>query len=197
MSFGLTLAVGSVLATVILGADVWSAFLEAANLASGFLGEGYYPLTRMFSIYAMFRSIGVSSEAALYIQIVVALVALFSIFWVSKHGRSVSEMQAVAILAGLMVTPYAYDYDLSIAVLALLLVAPALARLGSLRYVFLTSLWWFPPGYNLFILFGIQFGGADQDHYASLSVGAPFVLAASFFSMWFARLESSKAEQIQ
>lgn len=194
-SFGLTLAAVSAAATVIFGADVWSAFLEGTNLAGKFLGEGYYPLYRMFSVYATFRSIGVSPDVALYIQIAMALVALFTILWTSRHGRSLPEMQATAILAGLMMTPYAFDYDLSIAVLALLLVAPALARLDWRRYVFLTSLWWFPPAYSCAILFGMQFGGAEQDQSHWLSLGAPFVLAASFFSIWFARLETGKSEQ--
>ncbi|MGO9475192.1 MAG: glycosyltransferase family 87 protein [Rhodomicrobium sp.] len=127
-----TVAVTSALATVLLGAGVWTAFLGGVHEARVFLEHGFYPLHRMVSPYAVFRTLGFSALAAISIQIAVALFAL-ALVCIASFRFSPRQALGVTAIASLLISPYAYDYDLPIVGIGLAMLLPDFIRLASER----------------------------------------------------------------
>jgi hypothetical protein len=127
-----TVAATSALATVLLGPAVWVAFLDGVKEARIFLEHGLYPLFRMVSIYAVVRSLGFPALVASTAQILVAILALGMVVLAS---RQFSPRQALGItaIATLLISPYAYDYDLLILGIGLGFLLPDLVSLGTDR----------------------------------------------------------------
>jgi hypothetical protein len=127
-----TVAATSALATVLLGPAVWVAFLDGVKEARIFLEHGLYPLFRMVSIYAVVRSLGFPALVASTAQILVAILALGMVVLAS---RQFSPRQALGItaIATLLISPYAYDYDLLILGIGLEFLLPDLVSLGTDR----------------------------------------------------------------
>jgi hypothetical protein len=127
-----TVAATSVLATVLLGPTVWTAFLGGVKEARVFLEHGFYPLFRMVSIYATIRSLGLPALVASEAQIVVAILALASVV-VACWRLSPRQALGLTAIATLLISPYAYDYDLLIMGIGLGLLLPDLVSLGTDR----------------------------------------------------------------
>jgi hypothetical protein len=127
-----TVAATSALATVLLGPAVWVAFLDGVKEARIFLEHGLYPLFRMVSIYAVVRSLGFTALVASTAQILIAILALGTVVLAS---RQFSPRQALGVtaIATLLISPYAYDYDLLILGIGLGLLLPDLVSLGTDR----------------------------------------------------------------
>ncbi len=123
----LTVAVTSLLATLVLGADVWPAVLLGFREAASNMHDGHYPFERMISVYAAMRSFGVGPALALALHCVAALLALG---FVIAASRRMCQRQALGLtcMASLLVSPYAYDYDLPIVGIGLGLLLPDLMR---------------------------------------------------------------------
>jgi hypothetical protein len=122
----------SAIATVLLGASVWTAVLDGAKEARIFLEQGFYPLHRMISIYAVLRSLQAPAFVAMAAQICVALGALGAIAFASRRLNARQSLGVTAI-ASLLISPYAYDYDLPILGIGLALLLPDLVSFGSER----------------------------------------------------------------
>jgi Glycosyltransferase family 87 len=127
-----TVAVTSVLATVLLGPDVWTAFFNGVQEAGIILDRGFYPLFRMISAYAVVRSLGVSALLANAAQIFVAILALGSVVLASRQF-SARRALGITAIATLLISPYEYDYDLLTLGIGLGLLMPDLASLGTDR----------------------------------------------------------------
>jgi glycosyl transferase family 87 len=127
-----TVATTSALATVLLGPGVWTAFLDGIKEARVFLAHGFYPLFRMVSIYAAVRTFGFSAVVGSIAQVLGAILALGMVVLAS---RQFSPRQALGItaFATLLISPYAYDYDLMILGIGLGLLLPDLVDLGTGR----------------------------------------------------------------
>lgn len=127
-----TVAVTSALATVLLGPAVWTAFLDGVTEARVFLEHGFYPFFRMISLYAVVRTFGFSTLVATTAQV---LVAIFALGMVVLASRLLSRRQSlgVAAIATLLISPYAYDYDLLILGIGLGLLLPDLTDHGTER----------------------------------------------------------------
>jgi hypothetical protein len=127
-----TVAATSALATVLLGPAVWTAFLDGVTEARVFLEHGFYPFFRMISLYAVVRTFGFSAFVATTAQI---LVAIFALGMVLLASRQLSPRQSlgVAAIATLLISPYAYDYDLLILGIGLGLLLPDMTDLGTER----------------------------------------------------------------
>ena len=67
----LTVTVTSVLATVVLGPNVWIAFFDGVKEARVFLEQGFYPLFRMVSPFAAALTFGFSAFTAMIAQALV------------------------------------------------------------------------------------------------------------------------------
>lgn len=120
----------SLAATLLLGAGIWPAFLSGAREAGAFLKFGAYPLNRMVSPYAAMLSLGLPASAALVGQ---ALVAALTLVMICRPPRGATVQQALGLMAigSMLISPYAYDYDLPIFGIGLALLTPDLRRLGS------------------------------------------------------------------
>jgi hypothetical protein len=127
-----TVIATSALATALLGPTVWTALLDGVKEARVFLEQGFYPLYRMISIYAVLRSIEQPYVFAMAAQLLVAMIALATVVFASRK-LDMSQALGVTAIASLLISPYAYDYDLPILGIGFALLLPDLMRLGSDR----------------------------------------------------------------
>ncbi len=127
---GATVAVTSVLATLLLGTGVWTAFAGGVREAGIFLEHGFYPLYRMVSPYAALRTIGLAAPAALAGQALAAILALIAVCVGSARFPPRAGL-GIAAISSLLISPYAYDYDLPVAGIGLALLLPDILRYGS------------------------------------------------------------------
>jgi len=125
--------VSSLLCTLVFDVHIWTAWLGAIREAAGFLERGMYPLHRMISGYAALRKTGVSSAGAFWGQIVVACLALLAVVLAVARRVSPPFALGVSAMVSVMISPYAYDYDLPIVGIGLALLLPDLARMASAR----------------------------------------------------------------
>jgi Glycosyltransferase family 87 len=128
----MTVAATSALATVLLGPGVWTAFLDGVKEARVFLEHGFYPFFRMISVYAVVRTFGFPALVATAAQFLVAILALGMVVLASRQF-SPRQSLGIAAIATLMISPYAYDYDLLTLGIGLGLLLPDLAGLGTGR----------------------------------------------------------------
>jgi hypothetical protein len=128
----LTVAATSAVTTLLLGTDIWDAFIAGAQEARAFLAEGKYPLPRMVSLYAVLRSFGSSAATAFAGQAATALLVLAIVCLVAHRRLPVRQSLGITAIASLLVSPYAYDYDLPILGVGLALLLPDVLR-GSRR----------------------------------------------------------------
>lgn len=120
-------AVTSALATLILGPQVWQAFLQSTASAGEGLKGGLYPLFRMTSIFAFLNTMGVPASVAILVQGFMALASLGTVVVASRMGWSAHRVLGVTLIATLGVSPYNYDYDMPILMIALALLMPDLS----------------------------------------------------------------------
>jgi hypothetical protein len=127
-----TVAATTALATVLLGPAVWAAFFNGIREARVFLEHGSYQLFRMTSIYAAVLSFGFSALVATTAQVLVAFLALGMIVLASRQLPPRQSL-GVAAIATLLISPYAYDYDVMILGIGLGLLMPDLTDFGTER----------------------------------------------------------------
>ncbi len=117
------------------GGDVWLAWLHqmpaiAKSLAQGVDG----PHPRLVSASAAFVAAGVPLYLAEFIQIVLSL-TIAAIAYVACRRRGFSELAVAMLGVGtLIVTPYAWHYDLLIATFAAVVMTEAGIRSGFQRW---------------------------------------------------------------
>lgn len=157
--------VASVLvATLVLGHEIWPAFLHGAERSGVYLERGNFPLYRMTSAYATLRTLGAGPGGAFLAQVAVALVAVGIIGAVAWKVRDARLTAGVALLGGTLISPYGYDYDLTALGLGLAVLAPYLAgRAGWADALGLMALSWIGTGAGLvtILIFDTSGGGTD------------------------------------
>ena len=116
----LTLLVLLLLATLLYGSDIWSAFRNSLSTSGTILEAGEYKLARMITPFALFASVGLAPSLAILLHGGCALLNLLTLVWVALRGWQLRHIIVLAILSGTTLSPYAYDYDLCV-------LAPALA----------------------------------------------------------------------
>ncbi len=170
----------SALATAAFGLGVWPAFLHAVREASAFLVQGDYPLARMVSAYAFVRSLGLPAAVATAAQLVSAGAAIAAMAIATQRF---SERQAigVAAIASLMLSPYAYDYDLPVLGVGVAMLLPDLLRYGSRAER--ATLYASALGVQLSAFLLAAFGGLVESHGRTLSLGC-FCAAATLAVFW-------------
>lgn len=126
-----TVLLSSALATLLLGPGIWTAFLAGVEEAKGYLADARYPLFRMVSIYAALRTLGLPANVAMAAQVLTALFALALVWLTYRRSPSSRQTIGVTVIASLLISPYAYDYDLPIYGIGLALLLPDLVRLAS------------------------------------------------------------------
>lgn len=126
-------AASTILVTLLFGPGIWRDFVHGVGEARAFLAEGQYPLFRMISVYAASHTFGAPPAVALGLQVAGALAAL-AVTGLAAWGLFTMR-QALGLLAisSLMISPYAYDYDLPILGVGLAFLAVDLVR-GARRF---------------------------------------------------------------
>lgn len=146
----LTVALTLIVSTIIFGPGIWLAFAEGVKDASRLLALGAFPSFRMTSIYATLHEFGVPSTIALIIQLLIALAACSTIaisYIKLKNPRHIIGMTATA---SLYISPYSYDYDLTLLGIAVAALLPYIAsRAKPIEMSVLFFLSWAACGWGL------------------------------------------------
>lgn len=151
------------IATWSYGPGIWLDFRDAVKEASFFLSEGYYPLYRMSSIYASAFTFGLSALTAMALQATGAFLALCLLAKACLRGIDYHHLAAITCAASLFVSPYGYDYDLTILGVGLAFIIPDLLRRCSGRDVLpLLLLSWFVCGFGIAWTVGVSTSEQDQ-----------------------------------
>ena len=138
------------LATAILGLDIWRAFLAGVAASGDALARGSYPLFRMTSVYALLHTLGVPPTIAFWVQSGTGLLACALIALSVRARLPRRYTLAMACFASALVSPYLYDYDMTIAGVGLALIArDLLVRLSRLEKLLLLALVWLTCGWGL------------------------------------------------
>ncbi len=128
---GATIAVAGLcaLSALVLGLDTWRAFFANAETARAVLEGGAVPWHKMASLFAAVRLVGGGVGLAYAVHGAAALV-VFALTVRAWRGRGAVDLKiALAILAAVLVSPYLFDYDLAVTVLAIgLLLRDGFAR---------------------------------------------------------------------
>lgn len=139
----------SALASLVFGPAIWLAFRAGIDEASGFLAQGLYPLFRMTSLYATLHRLGFDPAVAIGAQLVLAVLALGAVA-VAARRLEARRALAVACLLTLVVSPYTYDYDMTIFGIGLaLIVRDIIERCTPLQRGVLLGLAWASCGWGL------------------------------------------------
>jgi hypothetical protein len=123
----------SLLCTLLFGWQIWDAWLGAIRESASYLEQGFYPLFRMISAYAALYKVGLPASAAFWGQATVAGLALFTVLLAVVRGVSSTFALGIAAMVSVMISPYAYDYDLPMLGIGLALILPDLARTARRR----------------------------------------------------------------
>lgn len=138
------------IATAIYGLRVWVDFYDAVREAGGYLAAGYYPLFRMNSVYAAAHSLGVAPAAAMALQVVSAVASLGILGVACVKDVAFNRLAALACAATVCVSPYGYDYDLTVLGVGIAFIFPEIVeRSASRQFVSWFALMWLACGYGL------------------------------------------------
>ena len=122
------------LSVAIYGVDLWVAFFEAVTVHSGRMGTDGFPFQKLASVYGGLSMVGVPSAIALTAQALVTLGlgALVAFIW----RRTKEDDLRFAVLGGaaLLASPYAFNYELPMVILAVTLIARRGVRSGWMPY---------------------------------------------------------------
>jgi len=125
-----TVLLTSGLATALLGPGIWVAFLEGVREAQAFLKAGIYPLYRMISPYAAVLTFGATATVGMLVQIVTATISLAAVAAAYFKGFALKQLLGLTAIVSVLISPYAYDYDLTIFGIGIALLLPEIARVG-------------------------------------------------------------------
>ena len=150
--------------TLTLGLPVWQGFADGVRESSGFLRDGHYRLFRMTSLYATTYTLGAGPALAMAVHAAGALAAITLLVLAWRRNAEPRLLAAIACCTSLFVSPYNYDYDLTILGLAAAFVLPdLLQRTRPLEQLGLVLLAWSATGYGMTcsILTGDSVPGVD------------------------------------
>jgi hypothetical protein len=126
---GATAAAAVLVSALVFGIAAWQGFFTAAAFAGAKLPAGFFPFYRMVSGYAAVRSLGAPADAALVAQAVSAIVAIAAIV-AAVRRLPVHHAIGITAIATMMISPYAFDYDVPVMGAGVALLLPDLVRLG-------------------------------------------------------------------
>jgi len=145
---------------------------------------GLYPLNRMISIYATLRGFGAPATIAFAGQVIVAATSLTIIGAAVRRKMSATQQLALAVIGSLLISPYAYDYDLPIYGIGLALLMPHLLRLATERELgllfglsFFTGLWGQASSFAIPANFSGVLPNDPNDYIAPSPAGLTLVLS--------------------
>ncbi|HUF88343.1 MAG TPA: glycosyltransferase family 87 protein [Thermohalobaculum sp.] len=130
------------LSTAALGVEYWAHFFAGLRLMSGLMTTEIMHFDRMMTWYALLRLGGVPHGLALPVQIGVALAAAAVVGRVWSLARPSADLKAATLcLAVPLATPYAYHYEMTLALAAALFLARDGFGATVRARVWLVALW--------------------------------------------------------
>ena len=170
-----TAAIGAV-STLVMGPGYWLRWIESMEAMSTLMEAQVLRSYMMVTWYALFRFVGLAHEAALGVQAGITLGAAASVGWVWRRPVS-SDLKSATLCIGILVaTPYAWHYELALALVAVMF----LARDGFGQF----------PGERIWLglLWLGQVPGLALEPYLAPAVYAPPLLTATLaLCVWRAR----------
>jgi len=133
LTAGAVVLASSALSTILFGPQIWPTFFGAVRDSGIYLERGFFPLFRMISPYAVLRAAGLPSWTAFLGQAVVAVLGLAVIVFAVFRGFPRRWSLGLTAIVSVLISPYAYDYDLPILGIGIALLLPDLVRLASER----------------------------------------------------------------
>lgn len=97
--------------TLLLGMEVWPAFLNGLAEAQHYL-ETDIPLARMPTVFALIRQAGGSLPMAYAGHALIALIALATLLQIWSRSQCLKIRGSALVAATLLISPYLFDYDL-------------------------------------------------------------------------------------
>ncbi|MFN3819348.1 glycosyltransferase family 87 protein [Blastomonas sp.] len=180
---GAVVVIALLVPTLVFGPTIWEAFLDGVAQSASFLREGYYPLFRMTSLYAAAFTLGAGAQLAMGIQAAGALAAIAALVLLRRAAIAPHRMAAAVCCATVFISPYNYDYDLTIIGLAVAFVLrDVLQRSSKFEQAALVAAVWAGTGYGLFCSIvrdgdgGPQMAGAADLSGPELSLMGPILL---------------------
>lgn len=138
------------LSTIAFGAKIFSAFLTGVHEAGHFLALGLYPLFRMTSLYATLHTAGAPPGLALALQAGTTLITCLSIAAAAIRCDDRRQVAALAAFGSMLISPYNYDYDLTVLGIAAAILWPRLVAQGQPNRLFgLIALCWVASGWGM------------------------------------------------
>lgn len=179
------------LATAVLGPQIWAAFGQGVDSARAALSADFYPFVRMTSLYALLYSLGVPAGVAIVAQGALALTACGAVALTLRKGLPLRWTLATACFASTLISPYFYDYDMVLAVVGGALVAgDVLVRTQLSERILLLALSWVAGGWGLIHALGTMGQSLDeraQGLQALVSFGAVAYLILLGLLIWILR----------
>ena len=136
--------IGSVIGvTLWLGAGIWLAFRHASEASAGLLWQGQFPIERMTSVFAMVHRFGATPTVAMAAHVAVAGATLAGLAAYSRRCADERVLLSASTAATVLISPYNYDYDLTILAVALAMIAPVIInRITAAEVLVLGLLSW-------------------------------------------------------
>jgi hypothetical protein len=130
------------------GADVFTAFWDSLAMTRRVILEGAPGFHKIQSVYAALRLAGVPMNAANAAQMLVSLVIAVALAALWRSAAAFELKAAGLVIASIIATPYALDYDLVVLGPAIAFLAAHGLRQGFARYEvsLLAAMWVLPLG---------------------------------------------------
>jgi hypothetical protein len=132
-SAAITTVLFALIATAAVGTESWVAFWNDIPVVRMIVEQGLLPWAEMSGLYTGLRLLGSPSAPAYAAQLVLALGVAAAVAWVWSRKIPVPIAAAVLAPGMLMVTPYSFNYDLTLLAVPIALLAWDGHRNGWLR----------------------------------------------------------------
>ncbi len=103
------------------GMEPWHGFVTNLTTIAGWDAAGVLRAWRMPSVYVQAKSLGLPGGAAMAVQLAAAMGAATAVVWIWRRVQSDTLRGAVLVAAIPLASPYVFEYDLVVLILAVLL----------------------------------------------------------------------------
>ncbi len=117
-----TVAIAAV-STLVMGVAYWGAWFETLRFMSELMQTDLVRFYLMITWYALARFWGIAHEAAFVIQMTFTLVSAAAVAWVWRRPVNFDLKAATLCIAILVAAPYAWHYEMSLALAAAMFLA--------------------------------------------------------------------------
>jgi len=175
-----TVAVAAV-STAAFDIEYWQHFLSAMRFMGSLMQTDLVRFERMMTWYALARTGGAPHELALPVHLAIAAGAAAAMAWIWRHPVTLDLKAASLCLAIPLATPYAFHYEMTLALAAAMFLIRDGVGATPLERVWLVALWLGPiPGLALL------------QHAPPVLYAAPLMTVSLAACLWRARAVQAK-----